>query len=290
MNGEFGEFFARSLQGRIRQLIGADLQADSKCDALDEYLQGDLREVDAAFQQAIAKADAILLSTPMHPALEALNDIAQSMKPGAVLLDIFSVKTPVVAKMQALRQDIECLSLHPMFAPDNGFDGQNVVYIPVNSGTGSESLLNWLKAEGAVLTEMTADEHDRQAALIQAATHLSLIALGSAFAESGYCYKKASGLFTPFHKSILSLMARIATQPGHVYWQIQTDNPHAAAARKILETEIKKLNQQIDTGNDAAFLKAFHAIEELLPDPEQFKQQCLRMYKSLSESETANDA
>jgi prephenate dehydrogenase len=57
----------------------------------------------------------------------------------------------------------------------------------------------------------------------------------------------------PPHTALLSLLARIASGAPEVYWDVQSANPHAPAARRALARGVSQLTDVVEDGDPAAF-------------------------------------
>src|SRR5262245_41440734 len=127
-NGGFGTLLSRLLTNDGLAVGGIDLQrGSSPLGSFAEYVCSDATELTAPARSLLAVADCILLCLPEQVALQAFPALVEVAAPHALFLDILSVKTSVVKLMRQARTDLEFLSVHPMFAPELGFNGQNVV-------------------------------------------------------------------------------------------------------------------------------------------------------------------
>ncbi len=106
-----GGSIAQSLQGKVGQLIGVDRHAATRQQALADGV------VDIAVDSlaaGIARADIILLATPVHSILQILRQLPQLRPDGCLVIDIGSTKVAINEAMSELPATFAALGGHPM--------------------------------------------------------------------------------------------------------------------------------------------------------------------------------
>ena len=270
VQGGFGRLMAGLLADHGLSVTGVGRRArDAQLAMLDEYHQADALLIDDAYRAMIAAADCIVVCLPDEPTQMVVPLIAAEMSPGAVLCDVLSVKAHVANIMQQQRSDVELLSLHPMFAPSVGFAGQNVVVVPIQKGPirmgpRSDEVRGWLEDWQSNVTEMTAAEHDRIAALTQTATHAAVLAFGLVLLKSGYNLNEADATSTPAHRTMLAQLARIAGSDPEVYWKILHDNPNSADVLDSAAAAVDELRALAAEGSEQQLGELLASIREML--------------------------
>jgi prephenate dehydrogenase len=189
------------------------------------------------------------------------------------------VKTGIVAALVAHAQHLESVSLNPMFAPALGFDGRAVAAVVVRDGPRARTLLDAVGRRGGRVAEVSADEHDRVAAVTQALTHAAVLAFGLALDELGVTVEDLGKVATPPHLTLLALLARIASGGPETYWDVQASNPHARRARAALGAGLDTLADAADhgTGGDFAVILE-RARESLGPDRDAYMRICEELF------------
>jgi 4-amino-4-deoxyprephenate dehydrogenase len=242
--GGFGRLFTTMLGDDV---LGVDLAGDRRGDATDP---------DEQTLSLVRRARCVVLCLPEAAALKAIDRLLSELAPGALLVDTLSVKTPVADRIN--RDDVEVLSLNPLFAPDLGFRGQNVAAVEIRPGPRSRALVAQLEGAGATVVTVTADEHDRRAALAQVAPHAALLAYGRCLVAADH----DRAFSTPPQRALLALLARVVTQDPEVYRRIQVDNPHAREARAALAGALQQVGAA--TADPASFEALFASIRQAL--------------------------
>jgi prephenate dehydrogenase len=110
---------------------------------------------------------------------------------------------------------------------------------------------------------LSAEQHDRYAALLQTVTHAAILAFGLALRRLDYDLETVLPVMTPPHRALLALLARILSASPEVYWDIQVQNPCAPEARQALESGLQELSRLIDGGDQRGFLRLLDELRDL---------------------------
>jgi prephenate dehydrogenase len=170
-----GSSLALSLRGKVKAIRGVDTDPEA-CAAAAPYFD----RVGADLAEAVTGADVIILATPVRAILRILDRIQTSalmLKPGALVIDLGSAKTPIVAAMDNLPEEIIAVGGHPMcgkeFSGPLAADGKlyercTFVLCPSRRSTpeGLAFARQMVKALGAFPLLLDAAQHDRAVAAI----------------------------------------------------------------------------------------------------------------------------
>lgn len=255
-SGAVGSLFAEQLQESGNDVIIVDRTVPGPTHRVTRFVRGDISDPGAEVADAVRTADAVLLSVPEPVALVAIGRLVGTLRPDALIADTLSVKSTVVPALHAaamITGQAEALSLNPMFAPALGFAGHPVASVVVRDGQRGRALTDLIEQWGARVVNVTADQHDRVAAAAQALTHAAVIAFGAALTELDVDIADLDRLGPPPHTALLSLLARIASGAPEVYWDVQSANPYAPAARRALSRGVSQLANVVEDGNCEEF-------------------------------------
>jgi prephenate dehydrogenase len=257
-NGGFGRLFTGALAAAGMEVAGCDL-GDATLDqgACTRYERADVTDPGPGVVALARETDCLLATLPEHAALVAIGKLIPVLRQDSLVVDTLSVKTPVAEMLRGVRKDIEYLSINPLFAPDLGFRGQNVAAIPLAPGARTEYWMTLMRSWGTSVVAMSAEEHDRLAALTQVATHAALLTLGDCLARIGYAPEALGRLSTPPFRVLFALLARLLGHDPDVYWRIQTDNEHAPAVRAAFAEAARELEFIGRTRDQNRFLAIF---------------------------------
>ncbi len=275
-NGSFGTLLSRILAKEGASVGGIDLQsAPATAGACTDYVTCDATTLTPTARASIQAADCIAVCLHEQEALQAFPAVAAAAAPRALIFDILSVKTPIVKLMTESRQDVEFLSLHPMFAPTLGFKDQNVVVIEVRPGPRSFEIRAALEDWGAKVRTLTAAKHDALTAATQAATHAAVLAFGMTLGKMDYDLEEALAISTPIHRVLLALLARITSADPTVYWKIQRSNPQAASARAKLAESSRQFQALLAIDDAEVFSSLLQSLRmQLGPRHEALTRYC----------------
>ena len=155
-NGGFGTLLSRHLAKEGLAVAGIDLHsAPSPQGSYSEYVCSDATRLTPPARSLVRAADCTILCLHEREALQAFPGLVEAAASQSLLLDILSVKTPIVRLMQQARTDVELLSTHPMFAPGLGFQGQNVAVVEVRAGLRAGEFTGLLRRWGAQVRVMS---------------------------------------------------------------------------------------------------------------------------------------
>ena len=270
-NGAVGRLFAGVLHESGAKVTAVDRDAaphpgvpDSAAYACADATAGSLQ-----LSRALAGVSTVVLAVPEAVAIDALPHVLACLRPGALVADTLSVKTPYAAAATgpATAAGVELLSLNPMFAPDLGLAGRTVLAVEVASGPRSDALLTMLRSRGGrVVLLGDAAAHDRLTAALQAAPHAALIGLGLALEQLGGDLDTLLATAPPPLQTLLALVARIASGAPETYADIQRANPFAAEARAALAGGLARLDEAAGAEDTAGLHGLLAEIGDLLGD------------------------
>jgi prephenate dehydrogenase len=123
-----------------------------------------------------ASADVVVVAVPVQKMESVMQTIAPHLKPGALVIDVASVKIkPADWMKRHLPAHADKVGLHPLFGPQSGKEGIKGLNIALcnihgNRGEAVQSLLRDTLKLNVFVT--TPEDHDRQLAYVQGLTHL----------------------------------------------------------------------------------------------------------------------
>lgn len=116
----------------------------------------------------LKEMDLVVPAVPISKLEQVLKQIDKHLKPGAIVMDVASVKVLPCRWLKSLRQDIEVIGCHPMFGPDsavNGLKGLLTVLCPVRIGHDNLKMIKDIWTDiGVSVMVTTPEQHDREAA------------------------------------------------------------------------------------------------------------------------------
>lgn len=231
--GRFGSVLARRLYDSGCVVSGIDLNADGGRDRDHNFYRYYQAEESSSglnstrILELLRDTQVLLLATPTASIRGLILTYGKHIPPGALLVDIASVKTPAVSGMIELaRDDIELLSIHPLFGPAADFGESTVVSIEIRSGPRAAEFIDFFRRWGCHVKKLSADEHDLKMAYVQSLCHALVITLGQTGRAEALRLGAPRDMLTPFSHSLFRLLERIGDAGPDLYAAIQIMNPH----------------------------------------------------------------
>ncbi len=249
--GEFGTLLGGLLAVSAGEVWGVDPTWPEEPSASEDQpfhrqVRGDATNPNPEVLGLLRAADLIIAALPGALVPDAVRVAAAEAPAHALVLDVASVKSAVVRAMNQAQGECELLSIHPMFRASAGFRDSNVAVVRVpRSGERATEFERWLGSLGARTVQVTADQHDRTMACVQAATHAAILVFAQTLERLEYDVGLGVRLASPAHRVLLGLVARILDGSPNVYYEIQRDNPLAGAARVALADAASQLEREL---------------------------------------------
>ncbi len=252
-NGGFGKLFSKKLRGEGWTVKGIDLSEPSEDNQFpDGFSVVSDKASTSKADDFLRESSLVILCVPSKAAFWWITHGAPLLGENSLCLDVLSVKTGVTAHAAAAGYSGEYLSLHPMFAPRWGFQDYAVAAVPVQDGPRTTALLDMVKSWGSSVVRLSAEEHDRAAAVLQGGAHAAVLAFARATMLSGVPRQTLEAMGTAVSGPIFGLVERITAGDPATYHSIQTENPYARITRDNLMAALRELDSLSgeDDGDD----------------------------------------
>lgn len=220
--GAMGRWFAAVVEGAI---AFADVDPERARTAADATA-GRTVNVDTD-----ERFDLVCLAVPMTATVEAIKrHVGQASD---AVVDLSGAMAAPVEAMAEVAVDLERLSLHPLFSPENA--PGRIAVVASAPGPITDAVLGDLEAAGNELFETTPAEHDEAMRTVQARAHAAVIA----FALAAEPVPDDFG--TPVYDGLVELVDEVLGGNARVYADIQSTfdgaDDVAGAARRIAEAD-----------------------------------------------------
>lgn len=230
--GMFGQFCIPHLR-RFFEICVADPRPDLEAVC-------DRHGVAAADLAGAARQDIVLLAVPFAQLRAVARAIAPHVRPGALVIDVCSVKVkPLAILQEELPAHADIVGTHPLFGPQSGRDGIAGLRVAVCPARGRRSRLveRFLRTRlGLAAAPMEAAEHDRQMAYVQGLTHL-MARIVLAMDVPALEHKTAT------YAHLESMVGMVRHDSDALFRTILSDNPFAGAVMQSFATAAKDVLQ-----------------------------------------------
>ncbi|MGC8817421.1 MAG: prephenate dehydrogenase/arogenate dehydrogenase family protein [Candidatus Hadarchaeum sp.] len=273
--GEMGRRLAKFCK-RLGEVVVSDVNRSKA-----RRLAAELRVEAAPGKKAVASADIVFIAVPISKTPKVLLGAAEQAQKGALLVDVASVKLEVVKTMEKIKQEVELVSMHPLFGPGaSRLKNKDVVVIPVRPGEKYQRLRRFLERSGARVIEMDAESHDRTMAVVQCLSHFVLLGYVQTLRSLG---GKISGrMRTPIFSALVDLAKAAAAGRPELYLEIQQQNKYAGPARCSALEAFHSLDANFTKG-DLKALKDIVAGAEALFGRNEIKRAYAELYRQFEE-------
>ena len=230
--GRFGSFWT--------EFLSKDFEVAGFSKSLKEPAVCPLRPL-----KDVCAMDTVFLCVPIRAMSETLEQIAPLIAPGTLVADACSVKVlPVQWMKERLKPATKILGTHPMFGPESakfGLDGLPIVLsrvrLPEEDFAFWKSYFNGRKL---IVVEMTADEHDREAAKTQALTHM----VGRVLSRLGVA---DSPIGTLWYQRLVSICRQVDKDSPELFSDMQHLNPFAAEVRQEFDRVWRETSAELES-------------------------------------------
>jgi prephenate dehydrogenase len=196
----------------------------------------------ATLAEACAQ-DVVVLCVPMSVFGAVTRRIKGLLRPGALVVDVCSVKEhPVRAMKRHLPKSVSLLATHPNFGPDSAADslkGRTIVLCRVRMKDADYlRAKRALERKGLNVIELTPREHDRRMASSLVLTHFigrSLIAYGA----------RTTGVDTEGYKRLLRILETVRNDSWRLFEDMNRFNAFAAPMRRRLLAAMRATDRRV---------------------------------------------
>lgn len=230
--------------------------------------------------------DVVILSVPLDVMEPAAADVAPRMKPGALLMDLSSLKEkPIASMLRHAPSGVEVIGAHPLFGPNTEGTGRSIVLVPTErSGHWRPIIEDLFKEAGYNVLEATAERHDRDMAVVQGLTHFMYVALGRALEKGNVDLKEASDFRTPVFGVTYELLGRVLSQDPELYALIQSSE-YAGELRRAYVEACLELSRKLEAGDSAGFIRDFETAARYYGDTEGARRRSERIIRDAMQAE-----
>ena len=234
--GAFGQLVARELADHCRLTI---------CDpAYSHATLPDGRSFPLQDLSTAAQCNIVILAIPVARMSHICKKLAPHLRPGTLVVDVGSVKLAPMAVMQAeLPDHVDLLGTHPLFGPQSakqGITGCKIALCPLR-GTGWRQISTFLRKRGLQVMITTAEDHDRDMAMVQGLTHL----ISKVITDLG---PLPAHLTTASFDLLRDAIGMVQEDPPTVLHAIEVANPYARDVRRAFFARATALQAQFDEG------------------------------------------
>jgi len=182
--------------------------------------------VEGSIASCVRDADLVVVSVPVRMTPKIIGECTKSMKDGAVISEISSVKHKVFPALRKTRGSVRPLCIHPMFGPGASEKMQpKVLLVPVRNEDAELKIVHEMFENAAVKVLPDPKTHDMSIATVLGLTYFANIVFARVVSSGNVSMlKQVSG--TTFGLQSLLAESILTNEPDLVVALIQ-ENPYA---------------------------------------------------------------
>ncbi|AWN47855.1 prephenate dehydrogenase/arogenate dehydrogenase family protein [Methylobacterium terrae] len=192
-----------------------------------------------------AACPVVILATPVSSLAAIVRAVAPHLRPGALVLDVGSVKVRPAAIMRAgLPPDVDIVATHPLFGPQSargGLRGLKIAVCPVRGSRAGRVGAFLRRAFGLDVIVTTPEAHDREAAAVQGLTHLIAKVLVA-------MEPLPTRMTTRSFDLVMQAVGMVRHDAPEVYHAIERENPYAAEVRRRFFDLAARMDEDLGEG------------------------------------------
>jgi prephenate dehydrogenase len=232
--GRFGSYFASQLE-RVGHRVH----------------RADTRDPDSTRERAVTRACAssiVIYAVPIRALERAVIETRELLAPGALVLDVCSVKVIPCALLGRLLPNMATVGTHPLFGPQSApvsCAGQRVAVCAFSGAIGSaagevaatrvEALFSTLSLN---VVRCTPAEHDAQVARTQFLTHF----IGRGAMRAGI---ERLALSTKSHDALMDIVDVVGNDSMELFEDMAVFNPMARTVRDEFLAALRAIDEQL---------------------------------------------
>lgn len=199
-------------------------------------------------QANLAKADLVIMATAPGVTATIYRSWLRS-PPAGVVVDIASIKTPLIEPIGALQRAGCCVgSMHPMFGPSVALlRDADVVLCDTGDSRALETVERLFEPTTARLVRLPLADHDRVMGDLLSLAHATAIAFALALPHGQQPVRSTT------FRALESLAAAVVRESPDVYYEIQAKNPYSAPAIERLRDALSRIMSAVASQDAPAF-------------------------------------
>lgn len=196
--------------------------------------------------QAVAQSDVILIAAPVSAFEQVISEIAIACRPGALVVDVGSVKVVPSEIMRRLLPDyVDIVASHPLFGPQSartGIVGLKIAVCPIRGRRHKRMAAFLRKTLGLTVIITTPENHDQEAAVVQGLTHL----IGKVLLRMG---PLPTRMTTKSFDLLFEAISMVQHDAPEVFEAIEMANPYSKIVRRRFFDLAASLSVELDAAS-----------------------------------------
>ena len=273
--GRMGTWFSRYFSVRKGiKLVLYDIHAFSLKHSANTTICADI-------VSCVDKADLVMVCVPISKMPHIIQECATKMKPGAIIVEISSIKNQSYKELKRVPNHVKPLCIHPMFGPAApSVDLMKIILIPVRNEINELRIVKDL-FHGAVISVIPdAETHDRFMSIILGLTYFTNLVFATFVSKQDCQSLKQFGGTTFKIQSLLS--TSILQDEPDLILALLSQNPSVRKQIRKYLVEAKKLERLFSGRNEFKMKLTLEKLKSLYQKRENIELSYTQMYHIIS--------
>jgi len=277
--GKMGVWFTKFCQESGEEVILASRDKEKL-----ERLGTELAVETADFEEAVKKADNVVICVSIDSFEEVVKKIAPCVREGQTVVDICSVKEKPVNIMHQYLGKALVLGTHPVFGPGSrGVKNKTYILTPTNPKEKkfAEKYKKWLVKVGARVFIMSPKSHDELMSMVLGMPHfVGLVACDALLEQRSFAdAKKVAGTT---YKMLLTLAEATALETPDLFATLQTSLPELERIECLFISKAEEWLKLVKQKDSLALVKKLEQLKaKLLQADREYEKSYETMYRML---------
>jgi len=277
--GKMGVWFTKFCQESGEEVILASRDKEKL-----ERLGTELAVETADFEEAVKKADNVVICVSIDSFEKVVKKIAPCVREGQTVVDICSVKEKPVNIMHQYLGKALVLGTHPVFGPGSrGVKNKTYILTPTNPKERkfAEKYKKWLEKVGARVFIMSPKSHDELMSMVLGMPHfVGLVACDALLEQRSFAdAKKVAGTT---YKMLLTLAEATALETPDLFATLQTSLPELERIECLFISKAEEWLKLVKQKDSLALVKKLEQLKaKLLQADREYEKSYETMYRML---------
>jgi prephenate dehydrogenase len=273
--GRMGRWFSRYFSVRKGiALILYDIHAFSLKYSANTTISTDI-------VSCVDKADLVILCVPILKMPHIIQECGTKMKPGAILIEISSIKNRSYNELKRVPNHVKPLCIHPMFGPAApSVDLMKIILIPVRNEINELRIVKDLFRGADIRVVPDAETHDRFMSIILGLTYFTNLVFATFVSKQDYeSLRQFAG--TTFKIQSLLSTSILQDEPDLIL-ALLSQNPSVRKQIRKYLVEAKKLERLFSGHNEFKMKLTLEKLKSLYQERENMELSYTQMYRIIS--------
>ncbi|MFY9797592.1 MAG: prephenate dehydrogenase/arogenate dehydrogenase family protein, partial [Candidatus Nitrosopolaris sp.] len=270
--GRMGRWFSRYFSVRKGiALILYDIHAFSLKYSANTTISTDI-------VSCVDKADLVILCVPILKMPHIIQECGTKMKPGAILVEISSIKNRSYNELKRVPNHVKPLCIHPMFGPAApSVDLMKIILIPVRNEINELRIVKDLFRGADIRVVPDAETHDRFMSIILGLTYFTNLVFATFVSKQDYeSLRQFAG--TTFKIQSLLSTSILQDEPDLIL-ALLSQNPSVRKQIRKYLVEAKKLERLFSGHNEFKMKLTLEKLKSLYQERENMELSYTQMYR-----------